>query len=164
MIGVSIGERQDRLPPRITMRGQQQHRDHEADREEHGLDDAPHRGRNARWQIRLKGRVARSSRFLLPPQYLEEPPTSLLMPCVLRGAVALLVRGVVRCFATGQRGMSSACHGCRCSMMDGQRAPFGWLGVLMILNDWVVLIGSTFLALVIVALLVMALLGPPTLG
>ena len=49
-------------------------------------------------------------------------------------------------------------------MMDGQRAPFGWLGVLMILNDWVVLIGSTFLALVIVALLVTALLGPPPFG
>ena len=34
----------------------------------------------------------------------------------------------------------------------------------MILNDWVVLIGSTFLALVIVALLVTALLGPPPFG
>ena len=72
------------------------------------------------------------------------------------------MRGVVRCFATGQRGMSSACHCCRCSMMAARTV--GWLGVLMILNDWVVLIGSTFLALVIVALLVMALLGPPTLG
>ena len=89
------------------------------------------------------------------------------LPLAVR-ALAAWCRGAadawfVRCFATGQRGMSSACHCCRCSMMEAARTV-GWLGVLMILNDWVVLIGSTFLALVIVALLVMALLGPPTLG
>ena len=73
------------------------------------------KGWNARWQIRLKGRVARSSRFLLPPQYLEEPSTSLLMPCVLLGAWRCWC--VVSCGVL--RRASAACH--RLVMVAGVR-------------------------------------------
>jgi hypothetical protein len=46
--------------------------------------------------------------------------------------------------------------------MTDTRNPFGWLGVFMIMNDWIVMIGTSFLGLGLVVLLAVALLGAPS--